>query len=164
MKNHKHLHGKDLNNTKGYCSADDNFKAFLYVDNELNKTLFNKRDYLNKQSNISSNGYVITEKIEIPIDSNTEHEFNELATKWKQETGLYSTFVQKVNDTYLEIIFDGKRFLPYILKDLQKGGSVYWHIALKIITKFNPFPDNNLGNSKEVKAAWIAWGKKNNII
>jgi hypothetical protein len=97
--------------------------------------------------------------------SEVEKRFNYLAEKWKTETGVFSTTFHKVvNDSYLEIIFDGKDFLPFILKDLEKGGTAHWHTALRIITKENPVPIEDLSKMKKVREAWISWGKNTNKI
>src|ERR1035437_230192 len=93
-----------------------------------------------------------------------EKQFNELAAKWKNETGLYSTTPQKVfNDSYLDIIGLGKDVVPFILKDMQHG-SAHWHTALKALTKENPVPNDDLSKSKKVKEAWLIWGEHNNLI
>lgn len=72
-------------------------------------------------------------------ESELEKKFNELAAKWKRETGLYSTDFDKINDTYLDIIALGKDVIPYILKDMKKPtGTAHWHTALKTLSKDNP--------------------------
>jgi hypothetical protein len=97
--------------------------------------------------------------------SATEEKFNELAKKWKRETGLYSFTYDKINDTYLDIIANGKEFLPFILRDVQKAeGSAHWHPALKAITGTNPVPIEEMTKNKKIKERWIAWAKENKII
>lgn len=108
-------------------------------------------------------------RIQLPTErklSKLETQFNELAAKWKDETGLFSTTFHKVaNDAYLDIIGMGKDAIPLILKDLQKPtGTAHWHTALKAITKENPVPVEDLTKNKKIKEAWIAWGKSKNII
>lgn len=93
-----------------------------------------------------------------------EKQFNKLATKWKNETGIFSTTPQKVfNDSYLDIIGLGKDVIPFILKDMEHG-SAHWHTALKALTKENPVPNEDLSKSKKVREAWLTWGKNNNLI
>lgn len=94
-----------------------------------------------------------------------EKQFNELATKWKRETGLYSTAVDKINDTYLEIIAMRDDAVPFMLMDMQKpNGSAHWHTALKAITKANPVSLEELNKSKIVRQRWVEWGEKNHKI
>lgn len=133
--------------SEGYFEPPSESKA----EREFNKRVINLYDSLH---------HIVIGSASLAI----EREFKELSQKWKDETGLYSTPMQKVNDTYLEIIAKGKPYVPLILKDLQKGGSFYWHIALKAITGQNPVPNNDLKNSKVVKTAWIEWGKRNKLI
>ena len=97
--------------------------------------------------------------------SELEFQFNDLATKWKAETGLFSIDRDRVNDTFLDIISLGKDIVPFILKDLQKPtGTARWHIALKTLTKANPVLNEELNKSKLIKERWIKWGKDKNII
>jgi len=97
------------------------------------------------------------------VAGDLEKQFNELATKWKDETRLYSLPPKKINETYLKIIARGESYLPFILKDIQRGGSVYWHFALKAITGNNEIQDD-FSRSRILKDAWIKWGKDNFII
>jgi hypothetical protein len=100
------------------------------------------------------------------VESELEKKFNEYASKWKDETGLFSTTFQKVaNDTYLDIIGMGKEVIPLILKDMQSvNGTAHWHSALKALTKQNPVEEKDLTKNRKIKEAWIAWGKHNNLI
>lgn len=94
-----------------------------------------------------------------------EKQFNELSIKWKNETGVFSTTVDKINDTYLDIIALGKEIIPFILKDMQKqDGSSHWHTALKALSKENPINREDLGRNKRIKEVWLAWGRKKNLI
>ncbi len=97
--------------------------------------------------------------------SSIEKKFNNLAEKWKNETGLFSTSIQKVNDTLLDIIGMGSDIVPFILKDLTKpSGTAHWHIVLKAITKENPVSDLDNQKNSLIKKAWIEWGKINKPI
>lgn len=97
-------------------------------------------------------------------DNDLEKQFNALAEKWKEETGVYSTTYQKViNDSYLDIIALGKDVVPFILKDMENGQG-HWHTALKALTRENPVPDEDMNNSKKIREAWVRWGINKNII
>jgi len=112
-----------------------------------------------------SNNWIIKYYISPYRVSELEFQFNELAAKWKAETGLFSLDRDKVNDTFLDLISLGKEIVPFILKDMQKpAGAARWHIALKALTKENPITNEDLSNSKLVKEKWIKWGKEKNII
>jgi len=90
--------------------------------------------------------------------------FNEFATKWKKETGHYSTMIHITrNENYLKVIALGKPAVPFILKDLEKEPD-YWFEALKLLTDNNPVPKSHLGNLELMAFDWIAWGKKERLI
>lgn len=94
-----------------------------------------------------------------------EKEFNELASKWKDETGLFSTTYQKIiHDTYFDLVAMGKQIVPYILTDLQNNGPASWHTALKALTKENPIAEEDLSKNKKIREGWITWGKRKNLI
>ena len=97
--------------------------------------------------------------------SSLEKQFKDLAEKWKDETGIYSTSQQKVyNKHYLTIISLGESVLPFILKDMKDGGTWHWHTALSVIADINILPQEDMSNPKKIKAAWIKWGGNKNII
>lgn len=105
------------------------------------------------------------------LASPIERKFNELAAKWKKETGLYSTTFDKINDTYLDIMALGTEVVVYMLKDMQKPtGTAHWHTALKSFAKsfsdddINPIPPEDLDKPKKIKQGWIDWGKRNNLL
>ena len=118
------------------------------------------------QTALLPSGWVICtgelEKLEI---SELEQKFNDLAAKWKMETGLYSITKDKVNDTYLDIIGLGKEIIPFILADIRKAsGTAHWHMALKALTGENPLSERDMGKNKLIKDKWIAWARVKNII
>ena len=97
--------------------------------------------------------------------SDLEKKFNELAERWKTETGVFSTTAQKiVNDTFLDILVLGKEIVPFILKDLKNGGPAHWHVALKALTQENPVASDDLGKNKKIRQAWISWGENKKLI
>lgn len=93
-----------------------------------------------------------------------EKRFNELAKKWKKETGHYSTMIHVTrNENYLRIIALGKPVIPYILKDLEKEPE-YWFEALRLLTNCNPVSKNHLGDLEQMTADWLNWGRKERLI
>jgi hypothetical protein len=97
--------------------------------------------------------------------SPVEKQFNELAANWRRETGVYSTMLDKINDSYLEIIGMGKDVIPFMLKDMLKPtGTAHWHTALKALTKDDPVLEEDLNKPKKIKQAWIEWGVRKRII
>jgi hypothetical protein len=97
-------------------------------------------------------------------ESLAEKQFNELAAKWRKETGGYSTMIHIAgNNNYLDIIGMGKDVLPYIIKDLQKEPD-YWFVALKHITKENPVPKEHIGDIDKMAEDWLNWARENKII
>jgi hypothetical protein len=93
-----------------------------------------------------------------------EQQFTELATRWKAETGLFSTTPQKVfNDAYIDIIAMGKVVVPFILKDLENGAG-HWHTALKALTRENPISDADMTSSKKIREGWLTWGRNHGLI
>lgn len=162
MQTQKFNHGKQLYRGN-YCGHEESIKAYLYADTFSNKGDIGKNHYHTKNQHSTPNSLYGGFVVEFPIDP-MEKEFSALSLKWQSETGGYSTSLQKVNDTYLEIISKGEKILPYILRDIQLGGSVHWHIALKAITGENPVPFEKMNKSKEVKESWILWGKNHNYL
>lgn len=101
------------------------------------------------------------------IDETIVKQFNILAEKWEGETGLYSTITPKIiNDAFYDLLLLGrdKGLVPLILKRIEQGAPAQWHIVLNAITKVQPVPDEYITNSKKIKEAWLAWGRKNNLI
>ncbi len=163
MNRNKNYHNKELYRDD-YCRHDEDSKAYLYTNVFSIKNDISKIPYHTKNQFSTPIAFYGGFAIESPIIDPLENEFKALSMKWQSETGFYSTSVQKVNDTYLEIIAKGRNVIPYIIKEMEKGGSVHWHIALKAITGVNPVPIEKMNQSKEVKRAWVEWGKKNNFI
>ena len=159
-------HQKD--GTKQYnCHPDNGFSAFVYFDYERKRNYIGSVNAYLETTAKDKTHYGIKRKAPVQKANNDIiKEFEELATKWKDETGLYSASVQTVNDTYLEIIAKGPKVLPFILKDILNGGPFHWHIALKALNGgFSPIREADFANKpKAIKNAWVQWGKENGII
>jgi hypothetical protein len=97
-------------------------------------------------------------------NSKIESEFQELAKKWKKQTGHYSTMIHVTrNENYLRIIALGKPIIPFILKDMEKEPD-YWFEALRILSNDNPVPKEHLGDLYKMTDDWLSWGRKKAII
>lgn len=88
-----------------------------------------------------------------------ERQFNQLATQWKQETGMLSELSQKVlHPAYQRIIGMGEKAVPLILKQLQQEPN-HWFWALRAITGANPVKPENRGRIKRMTQDWLDWGR-----
>lgn len=137
--------------------ADSYWHNVLKTKSESYEISFDKHCHIKKSWSIIS--IVVSQLPEL------ESKFMELAEKWKDDTGLFSTTTKKVvNDIYLDIIGLGKDIIPFILRDLKNGGSANWHAALKALAKENPVPDNDSNKNRKVREAWVKWGENKKII
>src|SRR5690348_930656 len=126
--------------------------SHLYVAHK-ETNLNSKRDEMENCEADTAMEYTLLTKLwslrkfdfDVVVIHELEKQFNELAIKWKEETGLFSTVYQKiVHDLYFEIVALGKDIVPFILKDLENNGPSHWHTALKALTRENPVSDEDL--------------------
>lgn len=90
-----------------------------------------------------------------------ETRFKALAEAWRRETSGYSSVASMVmHPAYLEIISQGEKMIPFILRELQSRPG-HWFIALKTLAKTSPVKPEDAGNIKKMTEAWLAWGKAN---
>lgn len=62
---------------------------------------------------------------EILENKKLEDQFDQLAAKWKKDMEFFSlAHLVYSHEDYLKIIEMGKKFLPFILKDLEKLGII----------------------------------------
>jgi hypothetical protein len=90
--------------------------------------------------------------------------FKALAEEWREATGGLSSPSQiALHPAYQRIIEMGDQALPLILEELTaRGGQWYW--ALKAIAGGSPVPPEAAGRPKQVKEAWLEWGRANGYI
>ena len=90
-----------------------------------------------------------------------EQEFNELARRWRSETGMASFIRQKaMHPAYQMIIGMGKDALPFIFRELRgRGGDWLWAIESIVRPRVNPA--QGATNFKDAVATWLKWGKDN---
>ena len=90
--------------------------------------------------------------------------FRQLADIWRDETGALSSPSQiATHPAYQRIIDMGDRVLPYIFEDLQERGG-QWYVALRAITGASPVPPEASGRARQVREAWLQWGRDHRYI
>ena len=91
--------------------------------------------------------------------------FQQLANKWKRDTGHLSTVSRIVNHpSYLSIIAMGKPVIPLILKELKEEPK-HWYSALSAISEEGPkISASERGHIKKISEAWLDWGRSRNYI
>lgn len=86
-------------------------------------------------------------------------EFNRLVLEWKRETGHCSKMEQiAAHPAYRRIVEMGEPVVPLILQDLDRSGGD-WFQALREITKTNPVSKESRGKIREIREAWLRWGR-----
>jgi hypothetical protein len=86
--------------------------------------------------------------------------FNDLYSKWKQETFLDSSSKIFDNINYQKIIALGKNILPILINNLD-GSSTFLFFALYKITNENPVQLENYGNILAMTEDWKNWWEAN---
>lgn len=87
-------------------------------------------------------------------------EFRRLADQWKKETRHCSKMDQITgHPAYRRIVAIGEPVVPLILQDLDRSGGD-WFQALREITKTNPVPAESRGKVREIREAWLRWGRE----
>lgn len=91
-------------------------------------------------------------------------QFEMLAGKWRDETGMYSMDTRKVSHpAYLRIVGMGRQAIPLILEELQERGG-HWYQALEAILGYNPIHVPGPVSIRELKEKWLDWGKQQGYI
>ncbi len=89
-----------------------------------------------------------------------EREFERLTAIWKEDTGGISFNADLLrHPANQSIIAMGSAVIPLILRDLEKGTS-HWFPALSILTGESPIPREARGRIKQMREAWLSWGKQ----
>jgi hypothetical protein len=88
--------------------------------------------------------------------------FESLAGRWEQETGAFSTIIDKVtHPAYQRIIGLGPAAIPLILRRIRERPG-YWFWALEALTGVDPAQDAD-GFDTAV-GAWLRWGRGQRFI
>jgi hypothetical protein len=110
-----------------------------------------------------------TSETPLPIQSiqdTIEHQFNELARKWKIETGGMSSVERRIlNPNYQRIIGLGKHVVPFIIRELA-GSPDHWVYALKVLVDEdeNPLTPEDTKSFRKSVNAWIDYGKRKGYV
>jgi hypothetical protein len=84
--------------------------------------------------------------------------------QWKSETKLMSSLQDIVlHPSYQRIIGLGPRAIPLILRELEEA-SGHWFWALQALTGENPVLAEDVGRTKRMAVAWLAWGREKHFI
>lgn len=90
--------------------------------------------------------------------------FPNLAARWKKATRAHSSAARMAaNPNYQEIVAMGSEAIPLILEELRKDAA-HWFTALITITGVNPVSKEQAGVIKEMRNAWIAWGRQHGYV
>ena len=86
-----------------------------------------------------------------------ERMFMRFADQWRGETAHLSVMARKIgHPCYLSIIGMGTTALPFIFRDIQRGGR-HWFSALQAIT--NEDPTKPTDSADDAVGAWLQWGR-----
>jgi hypothetical protein len=90
--------------------------------------------------------------------------FDRLADWWRHDTQLLSSVTDMVlHPAYQQIIGQGGKMIPFILRELQKGPD-HWYWALGAISQQNAAENAPEGDIEAICDAWLEWGRKRGII
>jgi hypothetical protein len=92
--------------------------------------------------------------------------FQQLADQWREETFFSSSITENLSHpAYLTIMAMGEKALPLILQELEERGG-QWTTALRYIVNLEDYPDkpSDEGKPRELKEAWLAWGRRNDFL
>lgn len=90
--------------------------------------------------------------------------FDNLAKRWREETGMMSNpDAVCMHEAYQQIIGMGMDALPFIFVELRDcGGDWYW--ALNSIVRHDPVPDEAVGDVQEMKRYWLSYAEQNGFL
>lgn len=84
--------------------------------------------------------------------------------KWINEVRYESSTTRIVmNHNYQQIIGLGPEVVPLIIQQLKEKPN-YWFWALETITGENPVSPIQRGNIREMRNAWLEWGRRKDYI
>ena len=90
--------------------------------------------------------------------------FRELADHWIENTRDMSMTAEMISHpAYCEILTFGWRAVSLILNELERRPD-HWFVALDLITKAKPVPEESRGKFFEMREAWLCWGRENEYI
>jgi hypothetical protein len=102
----------------------------------------------------------------IVVDEKAHALFDRLYVAWKRDTAITSNETAIItHPAYYQIIAQGKRLLPFILKSLEQGTGP-WFVALEaIVIEDAPLilPEQRR-NARTLRNIWIHWGRQHGFL
>jgi len=85
-------------------------------------------------------------------------DFKALASRWVEETGIYSLSHQiNAHPAYRAIIDLGPGIVPLVIEELRGPSPRQWMHVLRELTGADPVPAGTAGNLSLLTAAWLSW-------
>jgi hypothetical protein len=97
------------------------------------------------------------------IFKTAEEKFDALVKEWRNLRQPGSSTAPLVNDAYGQIVAMGQEAVPLLLREVERQ-SGHWFTALTWITGVNLATPATRGNIRELRKAWLQWGKDNGRI
>jgi hypothetical protein len=98
------------------------------------------------------------------ITAELEQLFRGLVKNWEEETGgMSSTNRRYAHPSYQAILGLGTAVVPLILRELQQRPD-WWFEALTALAKPKLNPVEPKSTFEEAVAAWLDWGRENNLV
>lgn len=86
--------------------------------------------------------------------------FEELADRWEDETGHFSSPLRKTkHPCFADMLQIGDNIIPWVMKRL-KARTVFWYLILERIGSDPPRIDA-AGDMNKLRRLWLEWGRKN---
>ena len=106
-------------------------------------------------------GEIRGRKLPLPALADAKTQFQELAEKWRSETGGESSLARITgNINYLRVIALGKSVVPLIIERLKIAPEP-WFVALRAITGEMRVGEEHRGNFRNIAKAWVDWSVRN---
>ena len=97
-----------------------------------------------------------------PVDTDHIFLFMLLRKQWHTERKFMSSLSDIVScQSYIGIIDMGAKALPLILTQMKNEGDDpdHWFVALEKITRQNPVPEDDYGDTVKMAQAWLLWAE-----
>ena len=89
-------------------------------------------------------------------------EFQRLVEQWHRERGATSSTTKiAMCPSYQRIVADGRKYIPLILRQLEREGDEpdHWFWALRVITGADPVRHADRGDVVQMARAWLDWAR-----
>ena len=90
--------------------------------------------------------------------------FYSLTQAWMRETRFTNSMTAILSNGNLSrIVSLGSAVIPLILRDLERSPK-HWFNALSVLTGADPVKEEQVGNMKAMREAWLSWGRQNRFM